>query len=153
MSLPRPFSLRLLSLPTMIRIAAALALLLLTLPATAQGASAPSGVEVSNVDPAIVGDWTLMKVVEIGEIGRYGAVVRAMECAFDAGGAAEVRLSIEQDRDVTERTRAFRFTTDQGRIKSKGRPGLTYQVLGGDLLELRSKEGLVVHLRRADEGG
>ncbi len=133
----------------MIRTLAAVALVLAAVPASAQvTASGPPAVEAADVDPALLGDWTLMKVEALGEMGRYGAEIQDMECAFEADGTAEVRLSIEQDEDRTNRTRAFQFSTDDGRITSEGMPGMAYQVLGGDLLVLRSADGLVVHLRR-----
>lgn len=137
----------------MIRTVVAFAVLLLAAPAFAQGASTPPAVQVADVDPALVGDWSLMKVEALGEIGRYGAEIQDMECAFNADGTAEVRLAVEQDEDVTNRTRAFRFTTDDGQIESEGTPGMAYNVFGGDLLVLRSQDGLVVHLRRVNAGG
>ncbi len=135
--------------PAMIRLLAAAALVLAALPASAQGtATSPAAVQAADVDPSLIGDWALMKVEALGEMGRYGAEVRDMECAFTADGTAEVRLTVEQDDDVTDRTRSFQFSTDDGEIESEGMPGVAYQVFGGDLLVLRSDDGLVVHLRR-----
>lgn len=137
----------------MIRTVVAFAVLLLAAPTFAQAASTPPSIQVADVDPALVGDWSLMKVEALGEMARYGAEIQAMECAFNADGTAEVRLAVEQDEDVTSRTRAFRFTTDDGWIESEGAPGMAYDVFGGDLLVLRSQDGLVVHLRRVSTGG
>lgn len=133
----------------MIRTLAVLAALLAAPAAFAQATAS----EAADVDPAIVGDWTLMKVEALGEMGRYGADVQEMWCSFDADGTGEVRLSFEQDQDVMDRARTFQFTTDGGKIESTGAPEISYQVYGGDLLVLRMESGLVVQLRRIGERG
>ena len=137
----------------MIRSLAAAALILAYVPASAQGTTTAPVVAAPDVDPSLIGDWTLMRVEALGEMGRYGAEIRNMECAFTAEGTAEVRLTIEQDEDVSNRTRSFQFSTDGGEIEGEGMPGVAYKVFGGDLLVLRSTDGLVVHLRRVSQGG
>ena len=134
------------------RLLALAAAALVALPAAAQAngdaAGAPAAVAPAPPDPALVGEWRLLKVEDPGAIGRFGGEIEAMTCAFEADGQAEVRLAVMQDRDVHEHDRTFAFTTEDGAIVRDGGPPVRYEVLGGDLLVLRDPAGLVVHLVR-----
>lgn len=130
----------------MLRAVAVAAALLTATPAFAQATAS------ADVDPALVGDWTLLTVVESGDLGRFGAEIEEMTCAFAADGSARVRLTVEQDDDRTASSRAFQFTTDDGQIEGDEIATMRYEIWGGDLLVLRSADGLEVHLRRMDAG-
>ena len=137
------------------RTVAALALLVVALPAAAQanGDAAPEveAASAQTVDPALVGEWTLLKVEENGDIGRFGGEVERMTCEFEADGSAEVHLAVMQDLDLQEHERTFRFATENGTIVRDGAAPVQYEVLGGDLLVLRDPTGLVVQLVRVGE--
>lgn len=131
------------------RLLAVLVLALVSLPVSAQDAAdAASSASTPVIDAAIVGDWTLMRVQDVGAMERYGAEVEEMWASFDADGSAEVRLEVMQDRDLHARTRTFQFRTEGGQILASGAPPVTYEVLGSDLLVLRDPTGMVVELRR-----
>ena len=137
------------------RTVAALALLVAALPAAAQanGDAAPEveAAPAQAVDPALVGEWTLLKVEANGDIGRFGGEVEQMTCEFEADGSAEVHLAVMQDLDLQEHERTFRFATENGQIVREGGAPVQYEVLGGDLLVLRDPMGLVVQLVRVGE--
>ena len=130
--------------PTMPRSILA-ALLLLAAPAFAQ---ASEDAVRGTIDESLVGEWTLVEVGELGEMGEYGADVEGMTCTFTAAGEAAVEISVLQDRDVLDKSKTFDFTTEAGQIVPVGAPAVAYSVYGGDLLELRDASGLVVRLRR-----
>ncbi|MEM1116076.1 MAG: hypothetical protein AAF845_11980 [Bacteroidota bacterium] len=131
----------------MLRPTLAAALLLVAAPAFAQ---ANEDIERGAVDAALVGEWELMEVEALGEMAAFGAEVDDMTCAFGADGEAEVQISILQDLDTHARTQTFAFVTEAGQIVPDGAPAVEYAVYGGDLLELRDANGLVVRLRRVD---
>ena len=138
------------------RTLAALAALVVAAPALAQAngdaAPAPPAPEraAADVDPALVGEWRLLKVVEAGTIGRFGGEVEGMTCEFDADGSAEVYVAVMQDRELVEQEKAFRYATDDGAIVRAGAEPVRYEVISGDLLVLSDRAGLVVHLVRVD---
>lgn len=135
------------------RTLAVLAALVVAAPALAQANAdaAPPVERAASVDPALVGEWTLIKVQEAGEIGRFGGEIEAMSCEFDADGSAEVELTVLQDRDLHTHDQTFEFDTEDGTIVRSGAPPVQYQVLGKDLLVLRDSAGLVVQLVRVGE--
>ncbi|MDT0631749.1 hypothetical protein RQM47_05490 [Rubrivirga sp. S365] len=138
------------------RLLALLALFLTALPASAQAARdsdserpATERTEAT-VDPNLVGEWRLLQVEEAGEIGTFGGEIKGMDCDFEAGGSAHVRLEVMQDLDLQEHAEAFPFETEGGAIVRPGAPPVRYEVLGEDLLVLRDPTGLVVHLVRVE---
>lgn len=132
-------------------VAAALALVLAAGPAQAQANADAAPLNETTVDEAIVGTWTLLRVEDAGAMDRFGAEVEGMDAQFRADGSGEVRVEVLQDRERHERTRAFRFSTEDGQIVSSDGPPVAYEVLGGDLLVLRDAAGLVVELRKVSE--
>lgn len=137
------------------RTIAALALALTALPVAAQ-ANADLAVRTVEtpapqvVDPALIGEWTLLKVEDAGAIGRFGGEVEEMTCDFEADGSAEVHLAVMQDQDLQEHVKTFQFATEGGTIVPDGSQPVRYEVLGGDLLVLHDPMGLVVQLVRVD---
>lgn len=123
------------------------ALVLIAAPAFAQ---ASEDTERGAIDGSLVGEWTLMEVGELGELGQYGAEIEGMLCSFSATGEAQVEISVLQDADVHAKSRTFEFVTEAGQIVLDDAPAVGYAVYGGDLLELRDASGLVVRLRRVD---
>lgn len=137
----------------MSRLLAALALTLAAAPAFAQAASTPPPtVRAADVDASIVGVWTLMEVEAAGEMGRYGAEIDSMTCTFRADGEAEVALTVLQDQDLHRKEKSFHFETEDGQILAADAPPVSYEVIGGDLLEIRDATGLVVRLQRTGAG-
>ena len=135
------------------RTLAVFAALVVALPASAQAnadATPPTEQAVA-VDPALVGEWTLLTVEETGDIARFGGEIEAMSCDFEADGSAEVHVTVLQDRNFHKHDRAFEFTTEDGAILRDGSAPVRYAVHGGDLLVLRDTAGLVVHLVRVTE--
>lgn len=131
------------------RLLAALVLALVALPVSAQeAADVATSASTPAIDGALVGDWTLMRVQNVGAMQRYGAEVEDMWASFGPDGSAEVRVEVMQDRDRHARTRTFQFRTEGGRILASGAPPVNYEVLGTDLLVLRDPTGMVVELRR-----
>ena len=139
------------------RTLAALALVVVALPAAAQASGddipevTANAAPAQTVDPALVGEWRLLKVEAAGDIGRFGGEVERMTCDFEADGSAEVRLAVMQDLDLQEHERTFQFATENGTIVRDGAAPVRYEVLGGDLLVLRDPMGLVVQLVRVGE--
>ena len=133
----------------------ALAALVVAAPAFAQADATPATPAperaAPDVDPALVGEWRLVEVVESGTIGRFGGEVERMTCAFEADGSAEVSVAVMQDRELVEQEKAFTFTTDGGAIVRAGAGPVRYEIIAGDLLVLRDPAGLVVHLVRVDD--
>lgn len=127
-------------------------LLVLASPVAAQ--STPEAVPADTlaeapVDPRVVGEWTLNEVAEAGTLGRMGAEVRAMRCAFAADGTATVSMTLLQDEDRIERSTSFAFETEDGQIVPEAERPVGYRVLADGRLELADPTGLVVRLVRA----
>ena len=101
------------------------------------------------IDPALIGEWELLEVEELGAIDDFGAAVDEMNVEFSVDGGAHVMLEIEQDQDTMERERTFRFTTLDGRIVPDQGAPVAYEILGQDDIRLTTPDGLVVHLHRA----
>lgn len=101
------------------------------------------------VDTRLVGEWSLVEVNDLGEMGRYGAELEGMVCSFSSTGEAEVRIEVLQDSDTHASTKTFEFETADGKIMPEDAPAVSYAVLSKDLLELRDASGLVVRLARA----
>lgn len=137
----------------MLRLIAALALTLAAAPAFAQAAPEPAPAAPTEIDARLVGVWTLMEVTDAGEMGRYGAQIDKMTCTFGADGEAEVAVSILQDQDRHQKEKSFQFETEGGQILADDAPPMSYQVIGGDLLELRDGTGLVLRLHRTGTNG
>lgn len=112
-------------------------------------AQASDDTPAAKVDAQLVGEWTLVEVGDLGELGRYGAEIEAMRCSFTADGEAEVHIAVMQDLDVHAKNAEFEFVTEGGQIIPEDAPAVRYAVYGGDLLELRDARGLVVRLARA----
>ncbi len=128
-----------------------LALAALAAPAFAQ--STPETVPVAaqvaeNVDPLVVGEWTLDEVSEAGYLGRMGAQIRAMRCAFAPDGTASVSMTLLQDQDRIEHSKSFAFETEAGQILPEDDAPVTYRVLADGRLQLSDETGLVVLLVR-----
>lgn len=125
----------------------AVAALLVAAPAFAQ---ANEDAERGQIDAALVGEWALITVEDLGAMAEFGAEIEGMTCAFGADGEAEVQISVLQDLDTHEKSKTFSFVTEAGEIVPEDAPAVSYSVFGEDLLELRDANGLVVRLRRVD---
>ena len=155
----RPFTPCPSSLPPMRTLA--LALVALATPAFAQAGPVvgPDTVQAADpaVDPALVGEWTLARVVEPGALGDYGVEIQAMTCLFSADGHARVSMAAVQDGDTMSRQREFEFETEAAMdgpadvleiVEASGDRRVAYRLTDDGLLEL-TDDGMVILLVRA----
>ena len=106
---------------------------------------------VSPVDVELVGTWELVEVEDEGELRAFRAVLKDMECVFEAEGEATVSVTVEQDRETIDSDRSFPFTTADGQILSEGTTPVAYAVLDTGELRLTMADGMTVLLQRAQE--
>lgn len=118
-------------------------------PAPQQTAATPSAAAGAEIDPALVGRWTLVEVEDEGQLAAFDAEIQAMACQFGADGEASIGVTVEQDADAYTRERMFRFVTDSGMILADGAGSARYEMLGADELRLTMDDGLIVRLTRA----
>ena len=129
----------------------ALALLALATPALAQTGpevrTDKAEVAAPPVDAALVGEWTLERVVAPGVMGTYGVTIQAMTCRFSADGQAHVSMAAVQDGDTMSRQRAFAFETEGQEIVEDSGARVAYRVTEDGLLELTDDEMVILFAR------
>lgn len=149
----------------MIRLAA-LALLVLAVPASAQTAAeadARGGTEGADptpltqnetpppVDMELVGAWTLAEVEDAGPFPRFDARIDDMAFAFTADGAGTATATIFQDGASYVRESTFSFGCADGAIVSDDHPTIHYEMLADGHLRLTDASGLAVRLARDED--
>ena len=143
---------------------AALALLVLAVPASAQTAvqtepvpapAAPMPLAESEaappVDPDIIGAWSLAEVEDNGPFARFDAHIDAMAFTFTADGAGAATATIAQDGETYVRESTFSFGCTEGAIVSDDHPTIHYELTDDGHLRLSDASGLSVRMAR-DEG-
>ncbi|WP_412068418.1 hypothetical protein [Rubrivirga sp. IMCC43871] len=129
------------------------ALALLSAPAIAQASPESGPVEAAvvadDVDPALVGAWSLDEVVEGGRLAVLGVAVEDMTCAFGAEGTARIEMEMVQDLDPIVRERTFTFQTENGQIVVPDDDAVAYRMLDDGRLEMTTTGGLVVRFVRS----
>ncbi len=119
-------------------------------PVWAQADGPPEADDAPAMDASLVGRWSLETVEAAGTMGRFGASLASMTCAFGADGQATVRVVMEQDGERYDREHTFAAESADGTITSAGRPMGTYELLSDGALRLALSDGLVVQMERAE---
>ena len=133
----------------LVRFVALALVALLAAPVWAQADGPPEPEDAPAMDATLLGQWSLATVEATGTMGRFGASLASMTCAFGANGQATVRVVMEQDGERYDREHTFTAEAADGTITSADQPVGTYEMLADDTLRLSLADGLVVQMERA----